>query len=213
MHFLTSDLPHAFSYLCCLWFLWQHNSFHSFPKKQLLDKCGFTSTDLSCPPKGASALRWTRSTHVKSFSHQYLFQESRWVIDKKNRIHKALWHVTFFIYCQCTCVLMQLRDFSILLCLPFFCFVYFCFSCNLSSPAETSSFADQVSVDRKALLRIEELCHGHAGPRRSGERDCQAITGKAPWRCFPPHTSLCNNSLPLKLNVSLYSERVWMAFN
>lgn len=39
---------------------------------------------------------------------------------------------------------------------------------TLSSLADTSCFADQVSMGGKTLLRGEELRHGHAGPRRSG---------------------------------------------
>ena len=39
---------------------------------------------------------------------------------------------------------------------------------------------DQVPADRETLLRVARLCHRHASPRRPGERDCQAITGKIP---------------------------------
>lgn len=49
----------------------------------------------------------------------------------------------------------------------------------LSSHADAGRFADQVSLDWEALLRVEELRHGNAGPQRYGKRDCQAITSKA----------------------------------
>ncbi len=80
----------------------------------------------------------------------------------------------------------------------------------LSSLAVTSCFADQVSVDRKTLLRIEELCHSHAGPRRSGERDCQAITSKAAFHEFllTQILSFCNKSDALKLNVFFSCDRI-----
>lgn len=56
---------------------------------------------------------------------------------------------------------------------------FFFFSLNTPPHADSGRLADQVSLGWEALLRVEELRHGHAGPRRSGERDCQAITSKA----------------------------------
>jgi len=84
-------------------------------------------------------------------------------------------------------------------------FPFFFFHHKLSSLADTSCLADQVPVGRKTLLRIEKLCHGHAGPRRSGERDCQAITSKAAYYEFlqTQILSLSNKSGALELNVFL----------
>lgn len=64
-------------------------------------------------------------------------------------------------------------------------------------------------MDRKTLLRIKELRHSHAGPRRSGERDCQAITSKAASHMFLTQiVSSYNKSDALKLNVFFSYDRI-----
>lgn len=120
-----------------------------------------------------------------------------------------------FLFFQWACYIMQppavaskayhckdLLGFCILPCLAFYFSFFFI--------ADTSCFADQVSVDRKTLLRIKELCHSHAGPRRSGKRDCQAITSKAASHKFllTQSLSFCNKSDALKLNVSFSCDRI-----
>lgn len=100
---------------------------------------------------------------------------------------------------------MQHSCICILPCLAFSSFFFFV-NCKLSSLTDTSCFADQVSLGWQALLRIAELCHGHAGPRQPGERDRQAITSEAASHENRPPVQILgfctNKSDALQLNVS-----------